>query len=558
MDLKLTENALTVLESRYLWDLPSGKRESPKDLFKRVARAVASVEKSGAEAKWRRRFEEILFDLRFLPNSPTLMNAGKPDGQLSACFVLPVGDSLPEIFDALKSAALIHQSGGGTGFSFSRLRPGGVTSGPVSFMRVFDLTTQVIKQGGTRRGANMAILRVDHPDILEFIGCKRDQKSILNFNISVGMTDAFLRALANSESYSLIDPRDGRVVKELNAQKVWYELTQVAWECGDPGLVFLDRIAQFNPTPQVGAMESTNPCGEQPLLPHESCNLGSLNLVKYASRNSWDAKRFAKDVHTAVRFLDNVIELNVFPVPESREITRRNRKVGLGVMGFADLLLHAGIPYGSSEARAWGEQIMSTLDREAKAASAQLAVERGAFANWKSSLWQRLGYPKMRNATVSTVAPTGTISMIAGCSSGIEPIFAAVFARNVLDGKRLVDFHPAVRDVLKAKGRGDLIDHPERITEQALREAMGAAWSPAASLSIEEHIRMQAVFQRFSDSAVSKTINLPHSATREDVAHAYLLAAKVGCKGITVYRDQSRRAQVLDRMTSNEEVCVDC
>jgi ribonucleoside-diphosphate reductase alpha chain len=404
----LTENALTVLASRYLWKDDSGKPiEKPAELFLRVARAVASVE--SRPKYWADRFYELISSLRFMPNSPTLMNAGREDGQLSACFVLPVEDSLEGIFDTLKQAAIIHQSGGGTGFSFSRVRPegsrvrstSGIASGPVSFMKIYDVATETIKQGGARRGANMGILRVDHPDIMKFIESKRDGKSIVNFNISVGATDEFMSAVTRGEAAE---------------KRIFEHLAQVAWECGDPGLVFLDRINVFNPTPNEGEMESTNPCGEQPLLPYESCNLGSLNLGAYFA-GEFDWELYKKDIQLAVRFLDDVIDLNSYPVDECEKITKKNRKIGLGVMGFADLLLMMNIPYDSDAARAWGEKLMSFLDREAKQASAKLAKERGAFPNFKKSLWKRLGYPPLRNATVTTVAPTGTISIIAGASS---------------------------------------------------------------------------------------------------------------------------------------------
>ncbi|MBI2712514.1 MAG: adenosylcobalamin-dependent ribonucleoside-diphosphate reductase [Bdellovibrio sp.] len=562
---ELTESALAVLQARYLQKESGRKRtESAEDLFRRVAQFVASVE--GKERKsWEKRFFEMMVSLRFLPNSPTLMNAGMKEGQLSACFVLPIEDSLASIFEALKNAALIHQSGGGTGFSFSNLRPRGsevnstrgVASGPVSFMRVFDVATETIKQGGKRRGANMAILRVDHPDVLEFIDSKRDLKSITNFNISVGITEAFMQALRANENYSIRVPSSGwgieKKSRSLNAKSVFQKLVQAAWECGDPGLVFLDRINLFNPTPLVGEIESTNPCSEQPLLPFESCNLGSLNLLSYLGAKGLDWVQFREDVFCAVRFLDNVIDLNAYPVKECAKITKRNRKVGLGIMGFADLLLAQGIPYDSSRALALGTKVMSFLDRTAKQASVELATHRGGFPNWKGSLWQRLGYPKMRNATVSTVAPTGTISLIAGVSSGIEPIYAGVIARNVLSGKRLVQVHPLVGELLKRKKLP-----AKDLTEESLPRLLGDAWSPSHSLSVRAHIQMQAVFQQFSDSAVSKTVNLPEGATPEDVAKAYWMAYQLGCKGITVYRDKSRPTQVLERADQEAETPDHC
>jgi ribonucleoside-diphosphate reductase alpha chain len=512
----------------------------------------------------------MMVQRRFLPNSPTLMNAGRKGGQLSACFVLPVGDSLESIFDTLKYAAKIHQSGGGTGFSFSQIRAQGsrvgshqgVASGPVSFIRVFDIATETIKQGGTRRGANMAVLRVDHPDILEFIESKRNHYSLSNFNISVGITREFMRAVRSDGEFELRDPRTQKSVKKLKAKDLFNQIIDSAWECGDPGVVFLDRINLFNPTPHVGLMESTNPCGEQPLLPFESCNLGSLNLGAYFLDGQFNWDLFRQDIWTAVRFLDNVIEINSYPIAECKKITLRNRKIGLGVMGFADLLLLEGLPYGSQEAVSRGELIMSVLDREAKRASFALAKKRGVFPNWKGSLWQRLGYAPLRNATVSTVAPTGTISMIAGASSGIEPIFSAIYTRNVLDGARLTEIHPAVQKLLISRNFKSALSSME-ITEEQISRELGAAWSPSKDVSVYFHVQMQAAFQRHSDSAVSKTINLPKEATREEVAQAYFLADQLGCKGITVYRDQSKPTQVLEhqvRLTGSteEEECPVC
>ncbi len=555
-----SENARIVLEERYLRrDLDGRICETPEQLIWRVASTVAL-----AEGRQSRKYSDHYFEMmsagRFLPNTPTLMNAGKTDGQLSACYVLPVGDSLESIFESLKQAAIIHQSGGGTGFSFSSVRPKGsavrsthgTASGPVSFMRIFDVATETIKQGGVRRGANMGVLRVDHPDILEFIDAKRDLRSIINFNISVGITSEFMRALSGDEGFTLRRPHDGKPVQKVSARELFRKITEAAWVCGDPGLVFLDRINAFNPTPRLGSMESTNPCGEQPLLSFESCNLGSLNLGAYFGPEGFDWPLFRQDIRTAIRFLDNVVDVNVYPVRESGEITRRNRKTGLGVMGFADLLLLLGIAYDSPEAVVLGERIMSVLDREAKRASASLAEEKGAFPNWRGSFWDKLGYPRMRNATVSTVAPTGTISILAGASSGIEPIFSGVFYRNVLGGKRLMEVHPAVKKVLKQRG----LSSPPN--ERSLARMMGSAWRPAREISVESHVEMQAAFQRHSDSAVSKTINLPKSSTPEDIGRAYLSAHQKGCKGITVYRDQSRPGQVLEAAQEGAcDICLD-
>jgi len=566
--LVLTDNAKTVLKSRYLLrNEKGGITETPEQLFERVAHAIAHVEKS-ARAQWEKRFLELMVSRRFMPNSPTLMNAGKKGGQLSACFVLPIADTLKDIFETLKDAALIQQSGGGTGFGFSELRAKGsrvssstmgTAAGPVGFMRVFDAATDAVKQGGTRRGANMAILRVDHPDIREFIQCKRDQTSITNFNISIGVTNDFMRALEIGGFYDLKDPTSGKVIGKASAPEIFKEAIESAWACGDPGVVFLDRINFFNPTPKLGDMKSTNPCGEQPLLAYESCNLGSLNLGQYVAEQKFDWKLFRDDAHLAVRFLDNVIDANAYPISETRQITLKNRKIGLGVMGFADALLLMGMAYDSPEAMAFGERVMGYLNTEAKKASAELAKKRGAFPNFKGSLWEKLGYPKLRNATVTTVAPTGTISMIAGASSGIEPIFSGVFYRNVLDGARLLDIHPSVELLLKKHGL-----KREEITEEQISKHLGSAWKPSSSVSVDAHVRMQAMFQRHSDSAVSKTINLSQSATSEDIGKAYRLAYELGCKGITVYRDQSRGTQVLERpkavptQTEPGDACPSC
>lgn len=561
---KLTTNALAVLESRYfLKDLSGKTTEGPSDLFRRVAKVISAREKIHSEF-WEDRFFQMMTQLRFLPNSPTLMNAGKPRGQLSACFVLPVEDSLDSIFESLRDAAKIHQSGGGTGFSFSKIRPKGsavrssqgIASGPVSYIRIFDTATETIKQGGTRRGANMAILRVDHPDIMEFIESKLDHRSFSNFNISVSVTDAFMKAVRADDTFSLWNSFTQRVTQTVKAREVFQKIIRAAWLCGDPGLIFVDRINRFNPTPLAGELESTNPCGEQPLLPYESCNLGSLNLGAYFQKGALNWALLKKDVWAAVRFLDNVIDLNDYPVEACKEITLKNRKIGLGVMGFADLLLLENLSYASPEARKYGEKIMAFIDRQAKAASITLAQERGEFPHWPGSLWQRLGYSPLRNATVSTVAPTGTISMIAGASSGVEPIFSGVFYRNVLDGKRLLDVHPTVQRLLAARNLS-----AEDLSEARVAQELGPAWSPAQAVSVEGHVGMQAVFQRFSDSAVSKTINLPESATAAEIEQAYFLAYASGCKGITVYRDKSKPAQVLEsggKKVTPVEFCTVC
>ena len=548
---ELTPNARVVLEKRYLKKDEQGRiQETPRQLFERVACAIAEAGAKGnsqSSALWAERFFELMVSRRFLPNSPTLMNAGKKRAQLSACFVLPVEDSLEGIFETLKQAAKIHQSGGGTGFSFSSLRgrgsvvrsTHGVASGPVSFMQIYDQATETIKQGGTRRGANMGVLRVDHPDIFEFIRSKQQQggpqgsqksnqkSKLTNFNISIGVTNEFMNAVGANEKFTLRDPQTKNPTRQVQAKELFAVAVHSAWETGDPGLVFLDRINLFNPTPRAGGIESTNPCGEQPLLAYESCNLGSLNLGMYWKNGAFDWNLLRQDVYWSVRFLDHVIDANEFPVVASARVTRKNRKIGLGVMGFADVLLMMGLAYEGQGARDFGEKVMSFIDREAKRASSVLARERGPFPNWKGSLWQRLGFPPLRNATVSTVAPTGTISMIAGCSSGIEPVFSAAYYKNVLGGEKLLEVHPAAAE---------------------------KAWSPAHKISVEAHVAMQAVFQRSSDSAVSKTVNLPENASPDEVARAYLLAFELGYKGITVFRDKSRETQVLESV----DTCLDC
>lgn len=555
MEFEASPNALKVLESRYLRRNEAGEIvETPTELFSRVARAIAEAEKKPKRASFEKQYFEMMVSRRFIPNTPTLVNAGKSKGQLSACFVLPVGDSLPEIFDALKNAALIHQSGGGTGFSFSKIRPrggfvhssGGLASGPVSFIELFDAAADTIKQGGVRRGANMGVLRVDHADIFDFIESKsRDETKVTNFNLSVGITDEFMRALRSDGRVILKNPATGAQMNDVKAKALFREIAEAAWRSGDPGLVFLDRTNFFNPTPTVGQFESTNPCGEQPLLNFESCNLGSLNLLSYfspkmASKVDWN--QYRKDIHLAVRFLDAVIDVNDYPLLESKKITRANRKIGLGVMGFADLLIELEVAYGSESSIHLAEALMSFLDREAKAASIALAREKGAFSNFGRSMWKTLGFPPIRNSTVSTVAPTGTISLIAGVSSGIEPIFAEITGRNVLSGSRLESTHFFVQRKLESAGK----QVSDFSSKEELRRFLGPFWRVAEEVPVREHVAIQAAFQRHSDSAVSKTINLPQSATVEDVEEAYLQAYDLGCKGITIYRDQSKSKQVLE------------
>ena len=562
-DLKLSVNAAVVLQKRYLMKDENGQViETPSGMFARVARAISTVDRLYGDPdsdEMEERYYTLMTSLDFLPNSPTLMNAGTKNGQLSACFVIPVEDSLESIFDAVKAMALIQQSGGGTGFSFSRLRPHGdivrsthgIASGPVSFMKVFDVTTDVIKQGGKRRGANMGILSCTHPDILEFITAKHDEGAFSNFNISVAATDAFVEAAIQGASYELINPRTGQAVREINARDVFDLIVSSAWRSGDPGLVFIDEINRHNPTPEEGVIESTNPCGEQPLLPFESCNLGSINLSRFVRNGSIDFERLREVVRVAIRFLDNVIDANVYPLPQIAEITRRNRKVGLGVMGFAEMLIRLGIPYDSPEALDIARTVSSFLTEEARKASAELAAKRGPFPNYERSLWRRRGYPPLRNATVTTIAPTGSISIIAGTSSGIEPLFAISFFRNVLEGTRLLEVNPLFEDVAIKRNfySEELmleIAATGTVTEiAAVPENVKRVFRTALEISPEYHVRMQAAFQENVDNAVSKTVNLPEHSTPEDVRSVFLLAYKLKCKGITVYRYGTKEGQVL-------------
>jgi ribonucleoside-diphosphate reductase alpha chain len=590
-ELELSENSLKVLQRRYLKKDDRGQiTESPSELFRRVARAIAEPDrKFGASTEEIKdvedRFYAMMRSFDFMPNSPTLMNAGRPLGQLSACFVLPIEDSMESIFDAVKHTALIHKSGGGTGFAFSRLRPrnsmvastSGVASGPISFMRVINAATEAVKQGGTRRGANMGILRVDHPDILDFISCKANLSELTNFNISVAVTDTFMRAVEEKGRYELIDPRTGSVYMKdgkpvcLDARTVFNNIIKQAHATGEPGLMFIDRMNEGNPVSRVGLYESTNPCGEQPLLPYESCNLGSINLSKMVRavvdldsprelyRYEVDWEKLERTVRLTVHFLDNVIEANKYPLPEIDFHTKENRKIGLGIMGWADMLILLGIRYNSDEALNMADKVASYIKQIGHDESRRLGERRGVFPLWSKSVYYEGGEgPRMRNSTVTTIAPTGTISIIAGCSSGIEPLFAISYIRTVMDKTKMVEVNPIFEKVAKARNfystqlmekiaETNSISDCEEIPEEVRR-----VFVTTHDVSPEWHVRMQAAFQKHTDNAVSKTINLPNGATDKDVEQAYMLAFKLGCKGITIYRDGSRAEQVLSTKATKD------
>lgn len=578
--LNLSANAITVLEKRYLKRNEEGQViETPDDLFRRVAHHIAAADalygKPEVEVKRTEgEFYDLMTSLMFLPNSPTLMNAGRRLGQLSACFVLPVDDSMESIFDAVKYAAIIHKSGGGTGFSFSKLRPKGdvvgstkgISSGPISFMTVFDNATEAVKQGGTRRGANMGILRIDHPDILEFVTCKDSNYRLNNFNISVGITETFMKAVEEDTEYELLNPRGKKTIATLKARSVFETIVKQAWKNGEPGIVFLDRMNSSNPTPALGEIESTNPCGEQPLMPYESCNLGSINLAKMVKIDNVEGPGARDAAHTrhkcsvdwqrlkdvtwkAVHFLDNVIDVNKYPLRMIEEMTRANRKIGLGVMGWADMLVQMRIPYNSSRAIELAEEVMGFIQTEGRLASCAISEDRGVFTNHEHSVYK--DEMLVRNATITTIAPTGSLSILAGCASGIEPLFAVSFIRNVMEGTKLIEVNQYFEKEAKENGlwNRELI---EKIAETGsitdfrdFPQDMREVFVTAHDITPVDHIKMQAAFQKYVDNAVSKTVNFPHAAAPKDVEEVYMLAYKTGCKGVTVYRDGSREEQVL-------------
>jgi ribonucleoside-diphosphate reductase alpha chain len=570
-----------VLEERYLRRDPEGQViETPEELFWRVARAVAAAEaRYGGESTAARQaeaFHDAMATLKFLPNTPTLMNAGFPQGQLAACFVIPIEDDMRSIMEGVRDMSLIHQTGGGTGFSFTHLRPRGdqvrstgrVASGPLGFMRIFDTATEVVKQGGRRRGANMGILNVDHPDILEFIKVKAEPGMLTNFNLSVGMTDAFMEKVDQDRDYPLINPRTGKETRRLAAREVFDLICRYALLTGDPGMVFLDAMERANPTPELGLLEATNPCGEQPLLPYESCNLGSINLSRLVEDGALDWDELDRLVKLAITFLDDVIDQNHYPLPQITAITRANRKVGLGVMGLADMFIKLGLAYDSPEALNLAERLMARIEAVAVEQSQVLARERGPFPNFPRSRWRQEGHPPRRHATVTTVAPTGTISLIAGASSGIEPLFAVAYRRRALEGEEFDEVNPLFLEKLKDAGLDESHWLPRMLAGGRVRpltdlpENLRRLFPTTFEVSVEYQIKMQAAFQRHVENAVSKTINLAPEATQDDVARAFLLAHRLGLKGLTVYRYGSRPGQVLslppDRLTLNHEFSEEC
>ncbi len=564
MSVLFSENARIVLERRYLKkDSHGNPCETPEQMFERVAEAVAfadTIFDSQADVvKTREKFFKMMTSLWFLPNSPTLMNAGRQLGQLAACFVLPIEDSMEAIFDSLKNTAIIQKSGGGTGFSFSRIRPAhdivqstsGVSSGPVSFMAVYDAATETVKQGATRQGANMAVLRVDHPDIEAFINAKNDVNRLNNFNLSVALTQSFLEALEKGKNYNLVNPRTGKPTGEISADKIFDMIVSSAWQTGEPGVIFIDRINESNPAAHLGKIEATNPCGEQPLLAYESCTLGSINLSRMVTGQTIDFPRLKAVVHDAVHFLDNVVEINKYPLKIIEEMSKKTRKIGLGIMGFADMLIRMNIAYDSKEAVDQAQKVMSFIQKESRAASATLAKTRGNFLAYKNSIFDSPSTPYMRNATTTTIAPTGSISIIAGTSGGIEPLFAVAHVRRILNGQTLFEMHPIFLEMAHKQNfysdtlKGEIAAKGSIKNFTAIPEEVRRLFKTTHDIKPEWHIKIQAAFQKFTDNAVSKTINFSSSATVEDVRKAFLLADKSGCKGLTIYRDGSRMDQVL-------------
>jgi len=568
-ELKLSINAITILKERYLLrDKNRNVIETPVEMFRRVADYIAKIEKdfSKEENFYREEFFKQLISLKFLPNSPTLMNAGTPLGQLSACFVLPIYDSIASIFDSLKAMALIHKSGGGTGFSFSNLRPKGdivfstkgIASGPLSFAKIFDSATGVILQGGKRRGANMAVLKVDHPDIVEFVESKLKENVLENFNISVGITDEFMHAFRKNLDFELINPRTKKVVKKIKAKSLFSIISFCAYKCAEPGLLFLGHINKANPLKSLGVIEATNPCGEVPLFNYESCNLGSINLAKFVSNKKVNWQDLEKTIKMGIRFLDNVIELNNYPLKEIELISKKNRKIGLGVMGFSDMLIKLRLPYNSKEAIRFAEKLMRFIREVSLKASCKLAYERGVFENYKYSVYKKKGI-KLRNATLNSIAPTGSISIIAGCSSGIEPLFALSFTRNVFGKTRLFEINPLVEEVIREEGFYSKRLINEVLKRNSIRDTKGIPkllkniFVTTFDILPIDHLKMQAAFQKFTDNAVSKTINLPPEANIEDVKDIYIKAYDLKLKGITVYRYGSREEQVLYKYFDESE-----
>ncbi len=574
-DLGLSLNALVVMKSRYLRKNEQGKViETPRQAFERVAKAIAEGDKIYGKPKeeikqTEKEFLDMMLKLEFLPNSPTLMNAGTKLGQLSACFVLPIQDSVESIFETLRDAALVQKSGGGTGFSFSNIRPrddivqttGGIAAGPLFFINAFDSALKGVKQGMKRYSTNMGILRVDHPDILDFVMAKESEGILSTFNLSVAITDKFMKAVENDDDYELINPKNNEVIKKMKARAIWNLIITMAWKNGEPGVIFIDKLNKNNPTPHVGVIESTNPCGEQPLLPYESCNLGSINLSKMINDGKIDWDKLKETVRKAIHFLDNVVDLNKYPIEATEKMTKANRKIGLGVMGFADMLIKLGIPYNSEESVKIAEKIMRFVTDEARKMSEELGKERGSFQNFKGSVWEKKGYKHMRNATVTTIAPTSNISIVAGCSSSIEPLFALSYIRNVANslGQNLVETNPLFEKACMEGGfyseelMKNILSQGSIQKIKEIPENVRKVFVTAHDISPEWHVKMQAAFQKYTDNAVSKTVNFTFETTPDDIESVYKLAYDLGCKGITVYRDGSRQIQVLKHSEKKEE-----